>query len=448
MKIIKILGIAAGLHALALILIFANPGCSYTKAAGDRRPAHFGGARRRLIRGRARRPRPNAVRYSPTRPNTAVASALEAQPVSDVTPATTYIVARGDNLWSIAKKNQLSKDRSGRGQPPEGGLGPARRPKAHHTREAGAGRAVAASDNAPEGAPAAPTVEKPSGEAVRHEVRPGETLGAIARQYGVKVGDIAEANNITDPKKIHPGQELVIPARSGSAQAGEGPKSAPSAQVNSKSAPAAVTPAADQDLDAGLKPANDAEVPVVKIDESNRGLAAEEPLSLAAMASGRSAESHRARAIANPVAAIVVCAIGLTFLGLTILFSASVSLKQDPYFYLDKQVVGVMVAGLLCFVASRINLDYRAGRLGVDRRAGPRPACPCPRSPPGGIGQGKPPLAGARRRAPSGLGVREAGDGVLPRPLPRPQPDEDRRPEARFSLSPGDHRRLRRPHHP
>src|SRR5271166_4127542 len=34
MKIIKILGIAAGLHALALILIFSNPGCSYTKAAG------------------------------------------------------------------------------------------------------------------------------------------------------------------------------------------------------------------------------------------------------------------------------------------------------------------------------------------------------------------------------------------------------------------------------
>jgi cell division protein FtsW len=58
------------------------------------------------------------------------------------------------------------------------------------------------------------------------------------------------------------------------------------------------------------------------------------------------------------VALILVCAIGLTFLGLTILFSASVSLKQDPYFYIDKQVLGVIAAGLLCFVASRINLDY------------------------------------------------------------------------------------------
>jgi cell division protein FtsW len=76
------------------------------------------------------------------------------------------------------------------------------------------------------------------------------------------------------------------------------------------------------------------------------------------MASATSADSIRARSIANPVAAIVICAVGLTFLGLTILFSASVSLKQDPYFYLDKQVLGVIAAAVLCFVASRVNLDY------------------------------------------------------------------------------------------
>jgi cell division protein FtsW len=76
------------------------------------------------------------------------------------------------------------------------------------------------------------------------------------------------------------------------------------------------------------------------------------------MASDRPAEALDVRSVASPVAIIVVCAIGLTFLGLTILFSASVSLKQDPYFYLDKQVVGVAAAGFLCFLASRINLDY------------------------------------------------------------------------------------------
>lgn len=76
------------------------------------------------------------------------------------------------------------------------------------------------------------------------------------------------------------------------------------------------------------------------------------------MASERSTDSFRTRLIGSPVAVILVCSVGLTFLGLTILFSASMSLKQDPYFYLEKQVIGVVVAGFLCFVVSRINLDY------------------------------------------------------------------------------------------
>jgi cell division protein FtsW len=71
-----------------------------------------------------------------------------------------------------------------------------------------------------------------------------------------------------------------------------------------------------------------------------------------------SAPRSRARFIANPAAVIVVCAIGLTILGLTVLFSASASLKPGPYFYLSKQVTGVAAAAALCFVASRVNLDY------------------------------------------------------------------------------------------
>ena len=76
------------------------------------------------------------------------------------------------------------------------------------------------------------------------------------------------------------------------------------------------------------------------------------------MASERPPDPLSFRSIASPVAVIVVCAVGLTFLGLTILFSASASLKQDPYYYLDKQVIGVLIAAVLCFGASRINLDY------------------------------------------------------------------------------------------
>ena len=39
----------------------------------------------------------------------------------------------------------------------------------------------------------------------------GETMYRIAKQYGVTVNDIAQANNIADPTLIYAGQELVIP---------------------------------------------------------------------------------------------------------------------------------------------------------------------------------------------------------------------------------------------
>jgi cell division protein FtsW len=66
----------------------------------------------------------------------------------------------------------------------------------------------------------------------------------------------------------------------------------------------------------------------------------------------------RASLFVNPAALIAVCCIGLTILGLTILFSASASFRQGPYFYLNKQLIGVLLAGVVCFVASRVNLDY------------------------------------------------------------------------------------------
>ncbi|HXQ81217.1 MAG TPA: LysM peptidoglycan-binding domain-containing protein [Opitutaceae bacterium] len=283
MKIIKILGIAAAFHALALILIFSNPGCSYTKAAAPDTPpitpAPLGDASAPAASSET-----PTIRYSPTRPGTVVASALETQPVSGVTPATTYTVARGDNLWTIAKANQVSRT----------DLAAANKLSANAILHIGqkliiptkpmpsAGAAVAA----PVGTAAAPATvgtsaganppEKAAGEAEKHVVKAGETLGGIARKYGVRQGDIAVANNITDPRRIQPGQELIIPARS--TLAGKPPKGAKSradAADAAKPAPAAppgkapvAAPGSDQDLDAGLKPPSAAEVPVVKIEDA------------------------------------------------------------------------------------------------------------------------------------------------------------------------------------
>lgn len=267
MKILKILGIAAGFHALALILIFANPGCSYTKAA-DPAASPISSAPQGDSPGPAPAqaaispaPESATIRYSPTRPGTTVASALEEQPVSDVTPATTYTVGRGDSLWSIAKKNQLSKAE----------LAAANNLKSSSVLHVGQKLIIPSKSSKGAAAAPAPTAapmaqDKPSGDTMKHVVKPGETLGAIARMYHIKAGEIAVANNITDPKKIQPGQELVIPAKSGSERVAKGARTkveGPGAAPSQPSQP----PAAEQDLDAGLKPSSTTDVPAVKIDD-------------------------------------------------------------------------------------------------------------------------------------------------------------------------------------
>jgi cell division protein FtsW len=69
-------------------------------------------------------------------------------------------------------------------------------------------------------------------------------------------------------------------------------------------------------------------------------------------------DSNRGRFSFNPAAIIVVCAIGLVFLGLTILFSATVSFKGGPYSYLSKQIVGVVMAAIAAYVVSRMDMEY------------------------------------------------------------------------------------------
>ncbi len=52
---------------------------------------------------------------------------------------------------------------------------------------------------------------------VIYVVKKGDTLLPIARQFGVSVEEIQEANGIDDPRRLHIGQELVIPVLVGEA---------------------------------------------------------------------------------------------------------------------------------------------------------------------------------------------------------------------------------------
>jgi LysM repeat protein len=69
-----------------------------------------------------------------------------------------------------------------------------------------------AADQSPNGtpAPAAPsTTNAPPGRV--HVVQAGDTPQKIAQQYGVSADAIMQANNLTDPRRLRIGQELIIP---------------------------------------------------------------------------------------------------------------------------------------------------------------------------------------------------------------------------------------------
>lgn len=55
----------------------------------------------------------------------------------------------------------------------------------------------------------------PAMEAGTYQIQPGDTLSVIAEQFGITTTALSEANNITDPDSIRPGQELIIPAPAG-----------------------------------------------------------------------------------------------------------------------------------------------------------------------------------------------------------------------------------------
>ena len=292
MKILRIFGIVVGIHVFALILIFANPGCSaMTKttpppadatakadtaspaitvplaAAGDSATGFDPNAPAISVSA--------GVHYSPTRPGTAAAGALETEPVGDVTPVTTYTVSKGDSLWTIAHKNHITKAE----------LAAANNLKSEATIRIGqkliipgksmadsSGVAKSAGTATKSAAPDMAATPKGPADSVKHVVKPGETLSAIAHKYQVKLSDLATANNVADPSRLRPGTELIIPGwqTPGSKSAKSGTKGATKSSAEA-SKPAAIptisVSTADQDAMPAVKPATDSP-PVITVEDA------------------------------------------------------------------------------------------------------------------------------------------------------------------------------------
>ncbi len=77
-----------------------------------------------------------------------------------------------------------------------------------------AATAVTQPTQAPATATTAPVVTPTQevGGQQEYTVQAGDSLGAIAAQFGVTVDAIVQANSITDPNLILPGETLIIPA--------------------------------------------------------------------------------------------------------------------------------------------------------------------------------------------------------------------------------------------
>ncbi len=290
MKILRIFGVVVGIHALALLMILVNPGCS---SANKPRSAADGAAAADSASGEVpttiadAEPEPAVsigvadtsstlptdsganpgVRFSPTRPGTPVAQALETQPVTDVTPATTYTVVAGDSLWVIARRNKLTVAELAAANNISSGATVRIGQKLVIPAQAVPSTSMSVTDPVATTAPAnPPAAAKSRGQSVKHVVRPGETLGGIARKYQVKVGDIATANNIADPRKLRAGMELTIPgwqAPANRAQTATAKQSTP-AQPAIDAAPA---PAPGEVPTLIIPPDDGNEPPVIQVDE-------------------------------------------------------------------------------------------------------------------------------------------------------------------------------------
>ena len=79
-------------------------------------------------------------------------------------------------------------------------------------------------ESTPPPAPAAPDT---SATPATYTVAPGDTLGSIARRFGLTTGQLAAANNILNPDRIYYGQALIIPGGAAAPSGGDAPVSVP-----------------------------------------------------------------------------------------------------------------------------------------------------------------------------------------------------------------------------
>lgn len=142
-------------------------------------------------------------RYSPTRPQSASTQSLQAPAPVQTAPSTTYTVVRGDNLWSLAKRNDLSVRElaSANNLRPDAGLR--------------IGQVLVIPGKTIQPTVTAAAASAPAESSISYLIQPGDTLAVIARRHNVTVAQLKAFNNLRSDL-VRAGDRLAIPEQESS----------------------------------------------------------------------------------------------------------------------------------------------------------------------------------------------------------------------------------------
>jgi membrane-bound lytic murein transglycosylase D len=159
---------------------------------------------------------------APSAEPTVVAAAEPSAAAEPDPPAPrSYTIAAGDTLGSIGRRFDVASDELAAAN----GISDPRslRPGQVLRLPAGGAAGDLAAEAAPEPEAAQAPAEAPAPRS--YTVAPGDTLGSIARRFGVGAQELAAANGVSDPRRLRPGQSLELP--SGAAAAADVPPAPP-----------------------------------------------------------------------------------------------------------------------------------------------------------------------------------------------------------------------------
>ena len=230
MKLTRIFGIVLGLHVGVIVLVMLQPGCQpgkqdLTLDANETslvEPDPLNSFNEGVSNQEPVVPKSENEFVSPTRPKTGgiivpgqvepvvpVVDPLATENTTESTPlrpadVSVYKIQRGDTLWGIARKNQLSMNQLLSSNPNL--TKDTRLSIGQEIMIPAGGTTAVASD------PIAPI---PVEGGVTYVVKPGDSLSKIARDQGVSLALLMQANRMNGSSIIRPGQSLVIPEQSG-----------------------------------------------------------------------------------------------------------------------------------------------------------------------------------------------------------------------------------------